>query len=61
VADAKGELAHPGDILVVEICNLGALVGDEWGFTGTFDRDNGGMELSSQPRCTCSMAPPASS
>ena len=25
----------PGDILVVEILDLGALKGDEWGFTGT--------------------------
>lgn len=24
----------PGDLLVVEICNLGPLKGDEWGFTG---------------------------
>ena len=24
----------PGDILVVEILDLGALEGDEWGFTG---------------------------
>ena len=45
VSDAKGEPAHPGDILVVEICNLGALEGDEWGFTGTFDRENGGAAL----------------
>lgn len=27
---------------MVELCNLGPLPGDEWGFTGTFDRDNGG-------------------
>ena len=42
VTDTKGEPAHPGDLLVVEILNLGALEGDEWGFTGTFDRENGG-------------------
>jgi formamidase len=28
--------------LMVELCNLGPLPGDEWGFTGTFDRENGG-------------------
>ena len=41
VSDAEGKLAMPGDILVVEICDLGALEGDEWGFTGIFDRENG--------------------
>ncbi len=45
VTDTKGEPAHPGDILVVEILNLGPLEGDEWGFTGTFDRENGGGPL----------------
>lgn len=34
--------AEPGDLLKVDILNLGALDGDEWGFTGTFHRDNGG-------------------
>ena len=29
---------------MVEILNLGPLEGDEWGFTGTFDRENGGIE-----------------
>jgi acetamidase/formamidase len=33
--------AAPGDLLCVELCNLGPLPGDEWGFTGTFDRENG--------------------
>ncbi len=41
VTDGEGEPALPGDILVVEICDLGALEGDEWGFTGIFDRENG--------------------
>ena len=41
VTDAEGSPAVPGDILVVEICDLGALEGDEWGFTGIFDRENG--------------------
>ena len=36
------EGAEPGDLLKVEFCNLGALAGDEWGFTGTFQGDNGG-------------------
>ncbi|MCO5588820.1 hypothetical protein L7F22_042780 [Adiantum nelumboides] len=42
VSDLSGETAKPGDILVVEICNLGPLPEDEWGFTGIFDRENGG-------------------
>ena len=31
VKDKAGKPAMPGDLLVVEICNLGALPGDEWG------------------------------
>ncbi len=34
--------ARPGDILVVDILDIGCLPGDEWGFTGIFARDNGG-------------------
>lgn len=34
--------AAAGDLLKVEFLNLGALEGDEWGFTGTFHKDNGG-------------------
>lgn len=34
--------AQPGDILVVDLLDIGALPGDEWGFTGIFARDNGG-------------------
>lgn len=34
--------AEPGDILVVDILDIGALQGDEWGFTGVFARNNGG-------------------
>lgn len=41
VTDKAGLAAQPGDLLVVEITNLGPLSGDEWGFTGVFDRDNG--------------------
>lgn len=42
VSDVDGVPAKPGDLLVVEICNLGPLPGDEWGYTATFDRENGG-------------------
>ena len=42
VCDADGAPAQPGDLLEVELCDLGTLPGYEWGFTGTFDRDNGG-------------------
>lgn len=31
VKDKEGNLAQPGDLLVVEILDLGALPGDEWG------------------------------
>ncbi|MEO0802740.1 MAG: formamidase [Cyanobacteria bacterium J06642_2] len=34
--------AEPGDILVVDLLDIGALPGDEWGFTGIFSRENGG-------------------
>ena len=34
--------AKKGDLLKVELLNLGPLPGDEWGFTGTFHKDNGG-------------------
>ena len=36
------EGAVAGDLLKVELLNLGCLDGDEWGFTGTFHKDNGG-------------------
>jgi formamidase len=36
------EGAEPGDILVVDILDIGCLEGDEWGFTGIFARNNGG-------------------
>jgi formamidase len=38
--EVKG--AKPGDILVVDILDIGCLEGDEWGFTGIFARNNGG-------------------
>ncbi|KAJ6735604.1 FORMAMIDASE-RELATED [Salix viminalis] len=43
VLDEEGNPAQPGDLLAVEICNLGPLPGDEWGFTASFDRENGGI------------------
>ncbi|GAU25109.1 hypothetical protein TSUD_157640 [Trifolium subterraneum] len=42
IVDNEGIPAHPGDLVAVEICNLGPLPGDEWGYTATFDRENGG-------------------
>lgn len=41
INDEDDEPAHPGDLLVVEICDIGCLHGHEWGFTGIFDRENG--------------------
>jgi formamidase len=34
--------AEPGDILVVDLVDIGAIQGDEWGFTGIFAKENGG-------------------
>jgi formamidase len=34
--------AEPGDILVVDILDLGPFPDHEWGFTGIFDLENGG-------------------
>lgn len=36
------EGAEPGDLLVVDILDLGPLRGAEWGFTGIFAKSNGG-------------------
>nr|XP_010907399.1 uncharacterized protein LOC105034073 isoform X2 [Elaeis guineensis] len=51
VLDAKGVPAKPGDLLAVEICNLGPLPGDEWGYTASFDRENGGGFLTDHFPC----------
>lgn len=51
VVDADGAPAKPGDLLAVEICNLGPLPGDEWGFTAIFDRENGGGFLTDHFPC----------
>lgn len=34
--------AEPGDLLVVDILDIGTLRDSEWGFTGIFARENGG-------------------
>jgi formamidase len=36
------EGAEPGDLLVVDLLDLGALPNSPWGFTGIFARENGG-------------------
>lgn len=36
------EGAEPGDLLVVDILDVGTLAESEWGFTGLFARENGG-------------------
>ncbi|XP_022885985.1 uncharacterized protein LOC111402130 isoform X2 [Olea europaea var. sylvestris] len=51
VLDVDGNPAKPGDLLAVEICNLGPLPGDEWGFTAIFDRENGGGFLTDHFPC----------
>jgi formamidase len=42
------EGAEPGDLLVVDLLDIGALRDSEWGFTGIFARDNGGGFLTDQ-------------
>ena len=42
------EGAEPGDMLVVDILDIGPLAGNEWGYTGIFDRNNGGGFLTDQ-------------
>jgi formamidase len=37
--------AEPGDILVVDIMDIGPLPGHEWGYTGIFAKENGGSFL----------------
>lgn len=45
--------AEPGDLLKVEFLDLGCLDGDEWGFTGTFAKENGGGFLTDHfPKAT---------
>jgi len=64
IKDAKLSVVHvlsgpiyvdgvePGDILVVDLLDVGCLPGDEWGFTGIFDRENGGGFLTDHyPQC----------
>ena len=47
------ENAMPGDLLKVEILNLGCLEGSEWGFTGSFAKENGGGFLTDHfPKAT---------
>ncbi|UNC13851.1 acetamidase/formamidase family protein [Acidiphilium multivorum] len=36
------EGAEPGDLLVVDILDIGTLPGNEWGFNGFFSKQNGG-------------------
>lgn len=37
--------AEPGDLLVVDILDIGAFPGSEWGYNGIFARENGGSFL----------------
>ncbi|KAI3747860.1 hypothetical protein L6452_10557 [Arctium lappa] len=51
VVDEEGIPAKAGDLLAVEICDLGPLPGEEWGFTAIFDRENGGGFLTDHFPC----------
>lgn len=47
------EGAESGDLLKVEFLDLGTLDGDEWGFTGSFAKENGGGFLTEHfPKAT---------
>lgn len=47
------EGAEPGDLLKVEFLDLGTLDDDEWGFTGSFAKENGGGFLTEHfPKAT---------
>ena len=43
------EDAQPGDLMVVQICDIAALPGEEWGFTGVFAKENGGKNRTHIP------------
>ncbi|KAL7539792.1 hypothetical protein ACHAWF_006505, partial [Thalassiosira exigua] len=45
------EGAAPGNLLKVDFLNLGTLEGDEWGFTGSFAKENGGGFLTDHFPC----------
>ncbi|KAJ4951476.1 hypothetical protein NE237_028308 [Protea cynaroides] len=51
VLDKDGMPAKAGDLLAVEICNLGPLPGSEWGYTASLDRDRGGSFLTDHFPC----------
>lgn len=40
--------AEPGDLLIVDILNIGALDDSQWGFTGIFAKENGGGFLTDE-------------
>lgn len=44
--EVKG--AEPGDLLVMDILDIGAFQGHEWGFNGIFSQQNGGGFLTDQ-------------
>ena len=37
--------AEPGDLLVVDLLDIGPIQGNEWGFTGILEKKNGGSFL----------------
>ena len=45
------EGAEPGDLLKVDFLDLGTLDGEEWGFTGSFAKENGGGFLTDHFPC----------
>ena len=47
------EGAEPGDLMVVDLLDVGALPASAWGFTGIFARDNGGGFLTEHFPSAC--------
>jgi len=47
------EGAEPGDLLVVDLLDIGALPESEWGFTGIFAKTNGRRSFTTPIRIAC--------
>ncbi len=47
------EGAEPGDLMVVDLLDVGALPASDWGFTGIFARENGGGFLTEHFPSAC--------
>ena len=51
------EGAEPGDLLVVDLLDIGYLPDSPWGFTGIFAKENGGGRLDRSKKCRSIFTP----